>query len=122
MMSASTRHLTSARLEVVANARARRVLRSIVVAVLITLAAIAGARLLADGAAVTQQHTRLRQENSVLRAEAARLSAELEIERATHAALDQQVGVLNQQVTELERRLAFVNAQRNRGRTPPGND
>lgn len=122
MMSASTRYLTSARLEVVSNARARRVLRSILVAVLIALSVVAAARLLADGAAATQQRTRLQQENSGLRTEIARLSAELEIERATHAALDQQVGLLNQQVTELESRLAFVNAQRNRGRAPAGND
>ena len=121
-MFASTRHLTSARLEVVSNARARRVLRSILVAVLIALAVVAAVRLVDDGAAATQQRTRLQQENSGLRAEVARLSAELEIERATHAALDQQVGVLNQQVTELESRLAFVNAQRNRGREPAGSD
>jgi cell division protein FtsB len=122
MMYASTRHLTSARLEVVADARARRVLRSILVAVLVALAVVAAARLLADGAAVTRQRSDLQRENSGLRAEVARLSAELEIERATHAALDQQVGVLNQQVSELESRLAFVNAQRNRGRAPARND
>jgi cell division protein FtsB len=117
-MSASTRDLTSARLEVVADARARRTLRSILVAVLIALAVAAAARLLADGAAVTQQRADLQRENSALRTEVARLSAELAIERATHAALDQQVGVLNQQVIELESRLAFVTAQRNRGRAP----
>jgi cell division protein FtsB len=122
MMAASTRYLTSARLEVVSNARARHVLRSILVAVLIALAAVAAARLLADGTAATQQRTHLQKENAGLRAEVARLSAELEIERATHAALDQQVGALNQQVTELESRLAFVNTQRSRSRTPAGND
>ena len=119
MTAASTRHLTSARLEVVSDAQARRLMRGALVTVLVVLAVIAGARLLADGATATQQRDRLQQENTDLRAGLARLEAELQIERATHAALDQQVGTLNQQVTELESQLAFVNAQRNRGRATP---
>jgi len=114
----STRHLTSARLEVVSDARVRLLMRGVLVAVLVVLSAIAGLRLLADGASATQHRNRLQQENAGLRTEVARLEAELQIERATHAALDEQVGALDRQVTELESQLAFVNAQRNRGRVP----
>lgn len=116
MTSAATRHLTSARLEVASDARARRLMRGILVAVLVTLAAMAGVRFLADGAAASQQRNRLQRENAGLRTEVARLQAELAIEQATHAALEQRVGTLDQQVIELESRLAFVNAQAGRGR------
>lgn len=118
MTATSTRHLTSARLEVVSDARVRLLMRGVLVAVLVVLSAIAGLRLLADGASATQHRNRLQQENAGLRTEVARLEAELQIERATHAALDEQVGALDRQVTELESQLAFVNAQRNRGRVP----
>lgn len=120
MTGAATRHLTSARLELTSDARARQVMRGALVAVLVALAAMAGVRYLADGAAAGQQRVRLQRENSGLRTEVARLQAELAIERATHAALEQRVGSLGQQVAELESRLAFVNAQagRSRGRAP----
>jgi len=118
MMAADTRRLASARFEVVSDARARRLMRSALVAVLALLALLAGLRLLADGAAIAGERTRLQQQNAALQAEIAKLETELELERATHAGLDAQVGELNQQVAELERQLAFVNAQRARTRAP----
>lgn len=114
MTAADTRRLASARFEVVSDARARSLMRAALVGVLCVVALAAGLRLLADGAAVVKQRARLQQENSALRAEVARLEAELELERATHAGLDTQVGELNGQVAELERQLAFVKAQEKR--------
>ena len=116
MTAAYTRQLASARLEVVSDARARRLMRSALVAVLVALGIVAAARLLVDGTAATAQRNRLQQDNSGLRTEVARLDAELQLERATRAALDEQVTDLRRQVADLERQLAFVNAQRSRPR------
>ena len=114
MMADDTRRLASARFEVVSDARARSLMRAALVSVLLVVALAAGLRLLADGAAVANERARLQQESSGLRTEVARLEAELEVERATHAGLETQVGDLNRQVAELERQLAFVNAQEKR--------
>ena len=116
MIAADRRRLASARFEVVSDARARRLMRTALVAVLVVVALAAGLRLVADGAAAADERARLQQEISALRAERARLEAELALERATHAGLDAQAGALSEQVAELERQLAFVNAQRNRTR------
>ena len=116
MIAADRRRLASARFEVVSDARARSLVRTALVVVLVVVAIPAGLRLLADGAAVADERARLQQENSALRAELARLEAELALERATHAGLDAQAGELNEQVAELERQLAFVNTQRARTR------
>ena len=114
MIAADRRRLASARFEVVSDARARRLMRTALVAVLAVVALAASLRMVADGAAVADERARLQRDNSALRAELARLEAELELERATHAGLDAQAGKLNEQVVELERQLAFVNAQRAR--------
>lgn len=116
-----TQRLAVASFEVVSDARTRRLTRTTLLGVLAALALAAALHLLADGAAATDQRTRLQQQNAGLRAEIARLEAEVELERATHAGLDAQVGQLNQQLAELQRQLAFVNAQRARTRTnaPP---
>jgi septal ring factor EnvC (AmiA/AmiB activator) len=118
MTAAYTRQLTSARLEVVSDVRARRLMRSALVAVLVALGIVAAARLLVDGTAAAGQRNELQQENTGLRTEVARLDAELQLERATRAALDEQVTDLRRQVADLERQLAFVNAQRTRPRAP----
>jgi septal ring factor EnvC (AmiA/AmiB activator) len=117
MTAAYTRRLASARLEFVSDAQARAVMRSVLVAVLLALAVVAGLRLLADGAAAASQRSRLQQENTALRTEVARLGAELQLERATRDALDRQVVDLNHEVADLERQLAFVTAQRSRPST-----
>jgi septal ring factor EnvC (AmiA/AmiB activator) len=119
MIAADRRRLASARFEVVSDARARRLMRTALVTVLVVVALAAGLRLIADGAAAADERARLQQENSGLRAERARLAAELELERATHAGLEAQVRALHEQAAELERQLAFVNAQRARSRAAP---
>ena len=122
MTGGDTRQLATARWEVVSDAPARNRMRTALVAVLVVVGLAAVLRLLADGANSAGQRDRLLQDNAGLRTEVARLGAELEVERATRAALDQQVAELHQQVAELERQLAFVNAQRGRARsasTPP---
>ena len=112
-----TRQLSSARLAVASDLRSRALMRAALVAVLVTLAVVAGFRLVADGAAAAEQRNRLQRENSALRTEVARLEAELQLEHATGAALDRQVADLDRQLDDLERQLAFVNAQRVRNRT-----
>lgn len=116
MTGASTRELTSAPLELVSDHRARVLMRATLVAVLVALAAAAGLRLYAGGADVLAGRDQLRQENSALQADVARLEAELELERATRAALDAQVAGLNGRIADLDRELAFVRAQNGRPR------
>ena len=115
---ASTRQLASARLELVSDLRARALLRSVLVIVLVALAAIAGLRLLSEGAATRTQRAELQKENAALRTELARLQAEYELERATREALGRQVGELNQRIADLDRQLEFFHAQSGRPRTP----
>ena len=116
MTAAHTRRLASAHWEVVADARPRALLRAALVAVLVMVGLAAGLKMVADAAGAAGERSRLVQENAGLRTELARREAELQIERATRAALDQQVADLNDEVAELERQLAFVNAQRGRTR------
>jgi uncharacterized small protein (DUF1192 family) len=115
---ASTQRLASARLELASDLRARTVLRSVLVIVLVALAAIAGLRLVSDGAATQASRAGLQSENLALRTELARLQAEYEFERATREALGQQVGELNQRIADLDRQLEFFHAQSGRPRTP----
>ncbi len=112
----STRQLASARVELASDLRARALLRSVLVIVLLALAATAGLRLLSEGATTTARRAELQQENSALRTEVARLQAELELERATREALGRQVGELNQQVADLDRQVEFFHAQSGRPR------
>ena len=114
---ASTQRLASARLELASDLRARTLLRSVLVVVLVALAAIAGLRLLAEGAATSARRAELQDENTALRTELARLQAEYDLERATREALDQQVGELNRRVADLDRQLEFFHAQSGRPRT-----
>lgn len=114
---ASTQRLTSARLELASDLRARVLMRSVLVIVLIALSAIAGLRLLSDGAATQASRAQLQNENLALRTELVRLQAEYELERATREALRQQVGELNRRIADLERQLEFFHAQSGRPRT-----
>jgi septal ring factor EnvC (AmiA/AmiB activator) len=119
--SASTRQLASARLALVSDLRTRAALRALLAAVLVALAAAAGLRLHADGVTSADRRTGLERENATLRAEVARLQAELELERATRSALGRQVHGLSQQVADLDSQLGFFHAQSGRPRraTPP---
>lgn len=113
---ASTRQLASARLEFVSDVRRRAVLRALLVTVLVALAGAAGLRLHADGVTSADRRTGLQQENTTLRAEVARLQAELELERATRSALGRQVGDLSQRVADQDSQLGFFHAQSGRPR------
>jgi septal ring factor EnvC (AmiA/AmiB activator) len=113
----STRRLASARVELASDLRARTVLRSVLVIVLVALAATAGLRLLSEGAGTKARRAELQKENLALRTELARLQAEFELERATREALGQQVGELNQRIADLDRQLEFFHAQSGRPRT-----
>jgi septal ring factor EnvC (AmiA/AmiB activator) len=116
MTGTSTRQLASAPLELVSDRRARVLMRATLVAVLVALAAAAGLRLYAGGAESLAGRDRLRQENSALQADVARLEAELELARATRSALDAQVAELNRRIADLDRELSFVHAQNGRPR------
>jgi septal ring factor EnvC (AmiA/AmiB activator) len=114
---ASTQRLSSARLELASDLRARTLLRSVLVIVLVALAAIAGLRLLSEGAATRTQRAELQKENTALRTELARLQAEYDLERATRETLGQQVDELNRRIADLDRQLEFFHAQSGRART-----
>ena len=116
MNGASTAQLTSARVELVSDARARVLLRTALVAVLLVLGTAVSLRLLADSGASLDRRTRLEQDNSALTAEIARLEAELALEQATRSALDLQVAELNRRIADLDSQLAFVHAQGGRPR------
>lgn len=115
MSTGTTQRLATAQLELVSDARTRARLRATLVVVLLGLSAFAAARVL-TGDEVASSRDRLQQENAELRSSVARLTAELDIERATRAALDRQVVELNQRSTDLERQLAFVQAQKGANR------
>ncbi len=116
MTTACTRQLASARFELASDLRARTIMRTSLVSVLVVLAVIEGMNLYAGGAATLVVRSRLQQENSGLRTDVARMQTELQLERATNAALDRQVAELSHQVADLERQIAFINAQRTRVR------
>jgi septal ring factor EnvC (AmiA/AmiB activator) len=103
--------LTTARIRLASDLKAQTALRWVLAVALVLLAAGAALRLFADGAGTTTRRAALEEQNSALRAEAERLKAELELERATRAALDRQVVELNEQITEAERQLGFLKAQ-----------
>lgn len=116
MSVTSTQRLAREQVELVTSGRARALLRGAVVVALLAVAAAAGVRVVADGIALADRKGRMQQDNAALQAEVARLTAELEFERATRAALDKQVGELNQRVVELDSQLDFFHAQSGRPR------
>ena len=81
-----------------------------VVAVVIAAGAVARHSYLESQASGTTAQA-LAQQNETLRADIARTRAELELERSTRAALEREVADLNEKKLDLERRLAFFNAQ-----------
>jgi uncharacterized protein YlxW (UPF0749 family) len=113
---ADTWHLATSRLEIISDRKAQIALRTMLVAVLVSLAMLAGLRLYADAAGPAARAAVLQQENASLRSELVQLRAELEIERATRSALEQQVIELNAHASELASQLNFFNAQSGRPR------
>jgi len=119
---ANTWHLATSRLEIISDRKARIALRSVLVSVLVSLAALAGLRLYTEAAGPVARVAALQQHNASLSEEAARLRAELELERATRVALEQQVAELNEQASELASQLNFFNAQSGRPRAGHSRD
>ena len=114
--AADTWHLATSRLEIISDRNARTALRTVLVTVLVSLAVLVGLRLYADAAGPIARVSTLQQENAALGEEVARLRAELVLEQATRAALEQQVTELNERAGELESQLNFFNAQSGRAR------
>jgi hypothetical protein len=121
-IEADTWHLATSRLEIISDRKARIALRAVLVAVLVSLAALAGLRLYADAPGPAARVSALQQENASLGEELARLRAELVFERATRVALEQQVTELNERSSELESQLNFFNAQSGRTRAGHSRD
>jgi septal ring factor EnvC (AmiA/AmiB activator) len=119
---ADTWHLATSRLEIISDRKARIALRLVLVAVLVSLAALAGLRLYAQAAGPVARLAALQQQSASLSAEVARLHAELELEQATRVALEQQVAELNEQASELASQLNFFNAQSGRPRAGHSRD
>jgi septal ring factor EnvC (AmiA/AmiB activator) len=108
---ATARDLTTARIELASDLKAQSALRWVLATALVLLAGVVAVRMLADGASAVTRRAALEEQNTALRAETERLSAELELERATRAALDRQVAELNDHIAETERQLGFLKAQ-----------
>jgi uncharacterized small protein (DUF1192 family) len=109
---ATTRRLSSARLEL---ASTRRLRTGFTVTALVVLLALSGAlalRLFTGGGTPTLHQRDLEARNAALDAELARLRTELAMERATRSTLDQQVATLNERIAELRSQVDFLNAQR----------
>lgn len=121
-IEADTWHLATSRLEIISDRKARIALRTVLVAVLVSLGALAGLRLYADASGPAARVSALQQENALLGDELARLRAELVLERATRVALEQQVTDLNERVGELDSQLNFFNAQSGRKRAGHSRD
>lgn len=114
--SATTRHLSSARLELASTRRLRTGLHVTVLVVLLALSGALALQLYTDGGAPTLRLRDLEARNAVLEAELARHRTELAMERATRSALDQQVVALNERIAELRNQIDFLNSQRVRQR------
>ncbi len=110
--------LATARLEFSNDRRFTRTLLLVAVAAVVLAAgAIARQSYLEVQASGTTAQA-LAQQNAELRDDVARTRTELELERSTRAALARQVAQLNEEKRDLERQLAFFNAQDARqGRT-----
>ena len=121
-IEADTWHLATSRLEIISDRKARIALRTILVAVLVSLGALAGLRLYADASGPAARVSALQQENALLGDELVRLRAELVLEQATRVALEQQVTDLNERVGELDSQLNFFNAQSGRKRAGHSRD
>jgi hypothetical protein len=105
----STRFLTEARVEVAP--ASRRTMATAFAGIVIVLAAALGFANYLGAAVPFSRVGALEVENASLKSEVSRLRVELDIERATRAALDQQVAELNGQVGELSSQVEFYRAK-----------
>lgn len=115
MAAPSARALASGRLEFPSGHRLHFVLKvaALVALVAVTLAALAHFESVRPSPPTTQ----LERQNAALRAEVARVRAELEIERSSRSALDAQVRDLSAEAGELRSQLEFIAAQSSRARS-----
>jgi len=114
--SATTRRLSSVRLELASTRRLRTGFTVTVLVVLLALSGMLALRLYTDGGTDGRTHTLqlrdLEARNAALDAEIARLRTELAMERATRSSLDRQVATLNERIAELRSQIDFLDAQR----------
>jgi len=114
--SATTRRLSSARLELTSTRRLRSGFHVMVLVVLLALSATLALRLSTDGGTSTLRLRELEARNAALDTELARHRIELAMERATRSSLDRQVVALNERIAELRSQIDFLTAQRVRQR------
>lgn len=113
-----TRKLASARLEFSSDRRFTHAMLALAVAAVVLAAGTIAWQSYVEGRVSGTVLQTLTIQNTTLRAEVTRARTELALERSTRAELAQQVADLNEEKRELERRLAFFNAQTARpGRT-----
>jgi septal ring factor EnvC (AmiA/AmiB activator) len=106
----SSRFLTEARIELVPAARLP--LGGIVIAACLAVA-VAFLLLQSGDGSPFARSGRLAAENASLRNELAQLRVEMDVERATRAALEQQLADLNAQVVEMTSQVEFYRAKLN---------
>ena len=115
--SATTRRLSSARLELASTRRLRSGFHVMVLVVLLALSATLALRLYTVGGTPTPRLRDLEARNAALEADLARQRIELAMERATRSSLDRQVVALNERIAELRSQIDFLSAQRGRQRS-----
>jgi uncharacterized small protein (DUF1192 family) len=114
--SATTRRLSSARLELASTRRLRSGFHVMVLVALLALSATLALRLYTVGGTPTLRLRDLEARNAALEADLARHRIELAMERATRSSLDRQVVALNERIAELRSQVDFLSAQRVRQR------
>ena len=114
--SATTRRLSSVRLELASTRRLRTGFHVTLLVVLLALSGTLALRLYTAGGTSTLHLRDLESRNAALDAELARLRTELAMERATRSSLDRQVATLNERIAELRSQIDFLDAQRLRPR------
>jgi uncharacterized small protein (DUF1192 family) len=114
--SATTRRLSSARLELASARRLRSGFHVMGLVVLLALSATLALRFYTDGGTSTLRLRDLEARNAALEADLARHRIELAMERATRSSLDRQVVALNERIAELRSQVDFLSAQRVRQR------
>jgi uncharacterized small protein (DUF1192 family) len=114
--SATTRRLSSVRLELASTRRLRSGFHVMVLVVLLALSATLALRLYTVGGTPTLHLRDLEARNAALEADLARQRIELAMERATRSSLDRQVVALNERIAELRSQIDFLTTQRGRQR------
>lgn len=112
--NARTTRLATARLEFRDDRRFTKVLLLAAVTALTFLLVLIGRQVYVDSRESGDQLAGLKRENATLRADLGRATTELTLERSTRAALVRQVAALNEEKTQLARRLDFIEAQTGR--------